>query len=382
MTHTSGVINAMTKQIDLEVFSNETLPEVRSEMEVIPPTMPNVPVFGELFYNLKVISRLKKTTSSVDFIYQRYSGESFSGAYLASRMNIPFVLEFNSSEVWKLQNWSRTTSPIKNFFKRFVQLPIVRRIEQYNLKKASLIVVVSDVLKDNLVQSGVAPSKILVNPNGVDVDRFQRNGENESLRDELNLGRSFVYGFIGTFGKWHGVVELAKATVRFYNERPDLKGKVKFLIIGSGKLYPQVEQIIRNADLDSDVILTGQIPQSKNTEYLSLCDAFLSPHIPNPDGTRFFGSPTKLFEYMACGKPVIASNLDQIGEILEHERTALLTVPGDIDHLVSTMIHLYENPQLQKTLGENAVQEVCKSYTWDVHVKRILTEVEKLKGNE
>ncbi len=379
VTHTSGVINAMSKKIELDVISNDQLVGVNHPTRIIKPSLSKIPVFGELSYNLKLIrnaSSLKPT--SYDFIYQRYSGESFFGALLASKHNIPFILEFNSSEVWKLKNWSKTNSGLKNFFKRFVQLPIVKKIEAYNLKKADIIVVVSDVLKENLTTEGIDPQKILVNPNGVEIERFNISSTPIHIKQKHQLEDYFTFGFIGTFGKWHGVVELAKSIIQFYDQHPQYLKSVKFLIMGYGKLFKEVEQLILASNYTDNIILTGQIPQNENAAYLNACDAFVSPHIPNPDGTKFFGSPTKLFEYMACKKPIIASRLDQIGEILEHNVNAYLVEPGNISELANAYATIYSDKPLQKRLSENSFSLVKLNYTWDNHVEHILSRIKQL----
>ena len=78
------------------------------------------------------------------------------------------------------------------------------------------------------------------------------------------------------------------------------------------------------------VKLTGLLERDQALRMLAACDVCVSPHVPNPDGTPFFGSPTKLFEYMGLGKPIVASDLDQIGEVIDHERNGLLVPPGDV----------------------------------------------------
>lgn len=372
VTHTSGVVNAMARQTTLDLVSNDELPGVQIEPEIISPILRRLPFFNEVLFNFKVIRKLKNRTGQYQFLYQRFSGESFCGAALSKRWRIPFVLEFNSSEVWKLQNWSRGANPLKNAFKKYIQLPVVRRIEHYNLQTAAHIVVVSDTLKENLISEGVEPTKILVNPNGVDVAKFDQASGAE-IRQQFQFGDDFVFGFIGTFGKWHGVLELAEAIVLFQKERPH--SNVRFLIIGDGKLYPEFKTILESAPEQDKITLTGSIHQRQGPEYLKACDAFLSPHIPNPDGTKFFGSPTKLFEYMACSKPIIASDLDQIGEILTHEKTALLCTPGDVSDLVHRMMQLLDTPSLQQTLGVNARKLVELNYSWDVHVSKILSVI-------
>ncbi|MCB9263181.1 MAG: glycosyltransferase family 4 protein [Flavobacteriales bacterium] len=378
VTHTSGVINSLSSKTELKVIANEKLPEVECEIKIISPILKKIPVFGELFYNLKMLYNLRNLDGeNYSFVYQRFSGESFCGAYFASKNKIPFILEFNSSEIWKLKNWSKTNSAIKNIFKTSIQLPIVQKIEKYNLKKAALIVVVSEVLKENLIEFGIDKNKILVNPNGVNTDKFNAIEKDLLLSKSLNLENYFVFGFIGTFGKWHGVMELAQSIILFFDRFPELVGKVKFLIIGDGKLFQEVELLINQSKYRNNVVLTGKIPQQENARFLQICDAFVSPHIPNPDGTKFFGSPTKLFEYMACSKPIIASNLDQIGEVLEHNKTAFLVEPGNIFELASAYKIVFEDKTLQSNLANAAYTEVCSRYTWDAHVDRILGCIEK-----
>jgi len=366
----------MRRNIDLEVISNDRLHEVEPPVRMIPAILRYIPVFNELLYNLWLI-RLLKNDVEADFIYQRYSGESFCGARLAKIHNIPFVLEFNSSEVWKLKNWSKTKNPIKNVMKKLIQLPITRKVEAYNLENAKLIVVVSETLKENLVAEGIDGRKILVNPNGVEAARFdEANGDYWS--EKYNLKDVFVFGFIGTFGKWHGVLELAQAIVKFYVEHPELTSKVKFLIIGEGKLFKEFLGILKAGGIGDQVICTGSVQQSESPGLLTCCDAFLSPHIKNPDGTKFFGSPTKLFEYMACRKPIIASDLDQIGEILTDDETALLVEPNNVEHLTTAMYRLFNDVDLQEKLASNARKLVEEKYSWDQHVKNILGRIEKL----
>ena len=72
--------------------------------------------------------------------------------------------------------------------------------------------------------------------------------------------------------------------------------------------------------MEKYITLTGMIFFIRVSQYLAAYDILVSPHVPNSDGAPFFGSPTKLFEYMTTGKGIVASNLDQIGEVLKHKK--------------------------------------------------------------
>jgi glycosyltransferase involved in cell wall biosynthesis len=107
---------------------------------------------------------------------------------------------------------------------------------------------------------------------------------------------------------------------------------------------------------------------------------FVSPHIPNPDGTPFFGSPTKLFEYMAMGKGIVASDLEQIGEVLEHGATAWLVNPGDVESLTMGLKTLIDDEDLRYRLGLAARREAVAKYTWQEHTKKIIERLEEQYG--
>ena len=382
--HTAGVINALKDQVKLNVKSNDKLEGVKNKVEIIlPGLLKYIPLrFGELLYNYKVIRTISSDIDNINCIYQRYSGLTFSGIYIAKNNKIPIILEYNSSDVWKLQNWSVQGNTIQTLAARainLIKLPIVKYIEKYNLKNANIIIVVSQALKESLIKIGIPEKKILVNYNGVDPEKYNPSISGKEVRVRYNLQKYNVIGFIGTFGQWHGVVEMAKAIDLFYRLYPTRNNDVKFLLVGDGRLMPEVKKILNASEFKKNVVITGLIPQQEGPKYLAACDVLLSPHIKNPDGTKFFGSPTKLFEYMAMGKPIIASNLDQIGDILSHEETALLVKPGNSKELAVAIHELLDNSQLRKKIGTKARKEVIRKYTWDINVQNMLQKLKELK---
>lgn len=380
--HTSGVINALAEKHEVQVFTNDHLPNVNIETHYIAPKVIKwLPTnLNVLLYNLKVISQVKSQVKG-KIIYKRHSANSFLGAYLARKYKVPLILEFNSSEVWMLKNWEKqhnTRTPkgfFLNIYKYLIELPIVSIVEKYNTSTAKVIIVVSDELKRVLIEMGVSPNKVVVYPNGIDPTHYNPTIDGTTIKKQLNISNKKVIGFIGSFGQWHGVVELAKAIIKFFDKYPNLNNKISFLLIGNGLLYPKVAELINASKYKANVILTGTIPQEIAPQYLAACDILVSPHVPNADGTKFFGSPTKLFEYMAMGKGIIASDLEQIGEILKHEETALLVTPKDIEALADAMFRLINDDELNAKLGKNAVLEALKKYTWNIHVDQILNQL-------
>ena len=158
--------------------------------------------------------------------------------------------------------------------------------------------------------------------------------------------------------------------------------------MGDGALAPRVRSILGEGLGRPFVTLAGIRPQAETPRTLAASDILLSPHVPNPDGTPFFGSPTKLFEYMAMGKPIVASDLDQIGWVLKgwrpgepppapgeagKTRAALLVEPGRVDALVAAIRQAVEMPEAERAaLGREARRLVLDSFTWDRNVAAVL----------
>ena len=103
-----------------------------------------------------------------------------------------------------------------------------------------------------------------------------------------------------------------------------------------------------------------------------------SEGITNPDGSVFFGSPTKIFEYMAMARPIIASRLAQIGEVLEHERTALLVPPGDAQALSAALERAFTQPERVAPLGPAARAEAIRAHSWTARIEELRAGLARL----
>lgn len=329
-------------------------------------------LLSNIFFTYQALSLFK--SHQFLFIYQRYSLLNVTGVLLSKIKKIFLILEYNGSEIWANSNWGKKGLPGIHAIELF--------IENVNLKAAHLIVVVSQVLKEELIKRGISAQKILVNPNGVDTELYNAEGlldERERIRTEHFLRDKFVFGFIGTFCQWHGIEVLAAMIPAIVKQR----SKSHFLLVGQGPLLPYVQSVLDKHQIGPQhVTLIGLVPQHQARNYLAACDAFLCPTQPNADGSRFFGSPTKLFEYMSLGKPVIASELEQIAEVVspatriseQPEKTSLgfLINPLMINDFVSAAIRLVDlNSLMLKNMGLNARAKAVNCYTWISHVQNI-----------
>jgi len=300
------------------------------------------------------------------FIYQRYARFSWAGVVASLRVKRPLFLEYNGSEVWVGRYWDRVG-----------KLDLLARYEQLNLNAAARIFVVAEVERQNLLRAGIDEKKIIVNPNGVDTDQFKPGIGGEEVRHDFGINADeIVVGFVGTFGPWHGVEVLARSITLL---PPD--GKIRFLLVGSGALRGRVEDILREAGAADRVIFTGPVVHEHVPKLLDACDVLASPHVPLEGGAEFFGSPTKLFEYMAMGKAIVASRLGQIGEVLTDDETALLVEPGNAQQLTDAILRLSESPELRESLGAAARETAIERHTWKRNAQRVIDEYRELSQN-
>jgi len=302
------------------------------------------------------------------FLYVRYGLNSFAGVALARDLGVPLVLEYNGSEIWVDRHWGR--APARG--------ALAEEIEDLCLAAANLIVVVSDPLRRELRGRGVPETRILVNPNGVDPEVFRPDVDATALRASLGLEGRRVVGFIGTFGPWHGTELLVEAYARCVEQHPDWRESTRLLLIGDGARRPATQAMVERLGLRRDCVFAGLVPQSEGPRYLACCDLLVAPTLPNADGSEFFGSPTKLFEYLAMGRPVVASRLGQIGEVIEHGRTGWLVTPGDAAALAEGIARVAGDDALAASLGRAGRAAVIERHSWRAHVQRIAAALKEV----
>ncbi len=319
--------------------------------------------FQLIAFNIQLIMKKRSLIRrfNPDMIYQRLSMFNFAGGVIASSAKTPMILEANASEVWAKKNWGRL------FFERHAT-----RCESVALRLADKVVTISEAARDDqLAAYGLLSEQFIVNPNGVDPEEFNPSIDGSRIRMQYHLEDAFVVGFIGTFTKWHGVETLCDAAVTAIKRNP----RLRFLMVGDGDLKTTLEKKVAEMKHEEYFVFAGLIPHRDAPSYLAACDILVSPHLGFTDGTKFFGSPTKLFEYMAMGKPIIASKLEQIGEIIVDSINGLWMTPGNQEELAEKILLLASDSQLRSRLGAQARKDCVEKYTWKINVNRALEAI-------
>jgi len=159
---------------------------------------------------------------------------------------------------------------------------------------------------------------------------------------------------------------LIKAFCQVHNAIPN----TRLALIGDGITRLDVEKKVEEEGLRDYVLFAGKVPHEQVSLYLGLADVVVAPY-PRMD-ILFWGSPMKIFEYMAAGKPIVASNAGQIGEIIKDGETGLLVEPGDITATAEAILYLLRNSDVARALGNRARQAIIQQYTWGNYIQNLV----------
>jgi glycosyltransferase involved in cell wall biosynthesis len=228
-------------------------------------------------------------------------------------------------------------------------------IDKISMKLATKVVVLSEWSKLRLNQIGGIPlSKITVVPSGTDTDLFRPLPKKECCRN-LGLDPSFSYvGFVGSLFFHQGIDTLIESAPnilrRFSNTR--------FLLVGDGPMMETWKRKVQLQGLERAFIFPGQVPYKLVPEYIGCMDICVAPHRHDTNQA----SPVKIFDYMACGKPIVASDIEVVREIIGNSGCAELVVPESPDHLSLAIISLLQNSEKLKGMCEKAREYVVHNY--------------------
>jgi len=294
-----------------------------------------------------------------DFIYERYSLWSRAGLSLAKRYRVPLVLEVNAPLVYEQQKYRSLCLP-----------SVAARVERTIWRNADLLIAVSGPLRNYIEGEGIPGDRIVVMPNGVEPDRFLLDEERAAERARLNLAGRYVIGMVATFKPWHGTDVLLSAFELLHRSDPS----AHLLLVGDGPDRAQLEDQVRTAGLQDAVTFTGTVPHRDVPRHLIAMDVAV---VPYPEIEQNYYSPLKLFEYMAAGRPIVASRMGQVADILADGDTGLLFHPGNAEELSDCLRRIRQSADLGRELGRKA-REACRKYTWDNNAARLMEHVRPL----
>jgi glycosyltransferase involved in cell wall biosynthesis len=250
------------------------------------------------------------------------------------------------------------------------------RLRRWLVGRTGGWVTITDHLRQRYEALGVPPGKLLVAHDGYRATRFAIDGDRAHWRRELGWSpEAFIVGYAGRFiggreGVDKGIGTLTDAAIQLAQSAPDRPVRLA-LVGGPESVLNSVRRQVAEAGLPNEFLLApGMVPVEAVPGYLQAFDVCVIPS-PWTDFYAYYTSPLKLFEYMAAGKPIVATNLPSTAEILIDGQNGLLVPPSDPGALAGALHHLLDDLALGARLGTQATHDAT-AYTWEARAKRIL----------
>ena len=352
--HLHEVISNLKKNAEVFTIARDTKNIKLKEKVYLVKEILNIHPFRTLTASINAFIRGLKILrkQDIDVIYERHHIFD-TGIILAKLFNIPCISEVNGI----LIDEAKVSGSYGAGLQRITLL-----IERLSFAWTTKIIAVSPMIKDQLINKyNTDVRKIEVIQNGANTDLFKPI----DARKELNLNENWNYvGFSGSFKQWHGIDDLVRSAPLILKEVEN----TKFLLVGDGELKEQTVQMVNDLNLTGNFIFIDRVPYEEVPKYVNafdVCVILKNKDIP--------GSPLKLWEYMACRKPVIATNTEDF-RVLEEYNAGILVDPEKPEEVADAIITLLKNKDLREEMGENGRKYVVENRSWET----VAREVEKV----
>lgn len=242
------------------------------------------------------------------------------------------------------------------------------------LKRVGLTVAITPPLRDDLLKL-YPQANIMVAHDGVRRARFEHIPTQAESRQKAGWpSDKFVIGYVGrlqTLGMAKGIDTLIQAIAQL----PERDACAIALIGGPDEYAEEYRALWVTLGLNpANFLYAGQVTPDSVPNWMGTFDVCAMPH-PRTEHFALHTSPLKLFEYMASGRAVVASDLPGWADVITHEKNALLVPPSDVAALSAALSRLYRDSELRHRLASAARERVMSVYTWDARARHILKAV-------
>ncbi len=263
---------------------------------------------------------------------------------------------------------------LKYHYPGISQTDLPDRIRQQELSALALcdaVVCPADVTRSFLTSLGVERSKITVIPNGISPSDFSPSPL------PAPEGRRPVILYVGTLADWQGLEVLIRAMPLILAQTPAL-----LRLVGPGRSRQRkiLQKMVRKLGLEDAVEIGGAVPHHAIAEAISAADICAAPLGLNDRNIVQGCCPIKVIEYMACGRPVVASNLPVVRELLREGQDGLLFFPDDPQDLAAQICRLIQDRPLAARLAASAAERAQTKFTWHAAQNRLLRVYSQLDG--
>ncbi|WP_288872470.1 glycosyltransferase family 4 protein [uncultured Corynebacterium sp.] len=327
--------------------------------------------FNQLFAELGMAIAQKYRPSVIHASSGRRGFETAKSALAISRATgIPLVYEIRSffEGTWTSNIEIESKSEI--FEKRLVA-------EKECAEHADKVITISKTMRDELISWGVDPGKISIAPNGVDVSRFTPGDKNPALQKKLGLEGKITIGYVSNFDHARESQEtLVRATKRLLDEG----FSVNCLLVGGGARQEPLKKLSEELGIADNVVFTGLVKHEDIVDYYRLIDVFVVPR--RAERAANLVTPLKPFEAMACGIPVIVSDLPALREIVESPSRGQYFKERDDRDLALVLKQLISDPEERARLARAGREWVVENRQWSRNGEVYAAVYEALEGKK
>lgn len=283
--------------------------------------------------------------------------EALLALHIKRKYNIPFVFQYSfPKEVYREYRSNK---------QRFYFGKFENHITNYILRRADLIFPISKWMEEELVKGGIPESKMMPLPLGVNPELFSIKKDGSNIREKYNLDDARVILYIGAMDKLRHLDILIHA----FSKVREHKDNVKLLMVGEGDDKINLEKLASTFGIQNDVIFTGQVSYFDVPYFIAAANVCLCP-VP-PLSIYKVSSPTKMFEYMAMGKPVVANEeIPEQKEVIEESGGGVLVKFG-YESFAEGIIKLLEDPEGAKERGIKGNEWVVRNRSYEMMAREV-----------
>lgn len=242
---------------------------------------------------------------------------------------------------------------------------LTRQLENHVISGANALAVICEGLKNDLISRGVAPEKITVSPNGVDLDLFGTIPEpDEKLAEKLGIVGRLTLGFIGSFYDYEGLDDLVAALPMIQQTYPD----IHLLLVGGGPREKILQDQVRRLRIEQAVTFAGRVPHEEVERYYSLMDVMVYPR--KSMRLTDLVTPLKPLEAMAQGRLVAASDVGGHKELISDGETGFLFPAGNPEKIAQKLADLIKKKDAWPQVIETAQKFVASDRNWSSNILR------------
>lgn len=290
---------------------------------------------------------------------------------VADGAGLPWVYEVRGQLE---QTWvaSLPTSEARDEASHSERFALLRAQEAAVAASADHVVTLSRTLRDDLVSRGVPAERITIVPNAVDAVLLRLDADPAQTRRSLGIGDGgFWVGTVSSLVDYEGLDTLIDAVALLRARHLD----IRVALVGDGVSRPQLERRAHDAGIADAVLFPGRVSRDDSVRWHQALDVFAVPRRDVEVCRRV--TPLKPIEAMALGRPVVASNLPALAEVLGDDGAGTLVPPGDPEELAEALATMAADPDARAAQGA-AGRRVAAGRTWQAHGDRYRALYEQL----